>query len=226
MFDAWPRFHKRIAENAKTLKIRLIFFSSKEASRLFNQLQNEIRGVWIPEGIDVNDYYFKPYELKVIDVLEFGRKYDLYHDKIASTLSDRNYKHLFEQQKGTVVFKSRVDFLNGLSESKISICIPSSITHPERSEGLSSMTLRYLQSMASKCLIVGILPKEMKELFTYMPIVEIDMSDPQGQILEVLSAYESYIPLIERNYKVVHESHTWEVRINKMLEIIKNESEY
>lgn len=224
MYDAWPRFHKIIAHVANSLNINLIFFSSSHVTETFNAMNLGVKGVWIPEGINLQEYSYAPFKSKKIDVLEFGRKYDLYHDKISGSLNENNYTHLFEKNKGEIVFKSRSEFLDGLSKAKISICIPSNITHPERSEGISSMTLRYLQSMASKCLIVGILPEEMRQLFDYIPIVEIDMNDPSGQILEILSNYESYIPLIEKNYLEIEGSHTWDVRIEKMLQIIKNES--
>jgi hypothetical protein len=78
------------------------------------------------------------------------------------------------------------------------------------------MTWRYLQSMASKCLILGKVPDEMRQLFDYCPIVEIDVDDPEGQLRQVLSEYMSYLPLIERNYAFVEKSHQWPNRIEMM----------
>lgn len=223
MYDAWPRFHDDIMKKAKKMNIKMIFFSSHQVTKLFNKLDSGIKGTWIPEGIKVEDYSFVPFNLKEIDVLEFGRKYDVYHDKIVTVLKANDYLHLFEKQRGDVVFKSRLDFLNGLAKSKISICIPSNITHPERAEGISCMTLRYLQSMASKCLIVGILPDEMKYLFDYQPIIEIDVENASSQILDILANYESYFPLIERNYAEIQKFHTWDIRLEEILLNIKNE---
>uniref|UniRef100_UPI002614DD2D glycosyltransferase n=1 Tax=Flavobacterium sp. TaxID=239 RepID=UPI002614DD2D len=223
MYDAWPRFHDDIVKKAKRMNIKMIFFSSHQVTKLFNKLNSGIKGVWVPEGIKVEDYSYVPFNLKDIDVLEFGRKYDVYHDKIAPVLKANNYLHLFEKQRGDVVFKSRFDFLNGLAKSKISICIPSNITHPERAEGISCMTLRYLQSMSSKCLIVGILPDEMKYLFDYQPIIEIDIENAASQILDILANYESYFPLIERNYAEIQKFHTWDIRLEEILLNIKNE---
>ncbi|WP_432712681.1 hypothetical protein [Pedobacter sp.] len=223
VYDAWPRFHQMIAEIAKILDVKVIFFSSSRVTHLFNQLNSGVTAIWIPEGINMKDYYFESYSAKTIDVLEFGRKYDLYHDKITETLAHHQLVHIYEKYKGKMVFGSRNEFLKGLASAKISICIPSNITHPERSEGISSMTLRYLQSMASKCLIVGIIPEEMKLLFDYMPIIEIDMNDPTTQILDILSHYESYHNLIEKNFNEVQKYHTWNARIEKMIEYIEHE---
>lgn len=223
MYDAWPKFHNEIIKKAKKTNIKTIFFSSYQVTKLFNKLDSGIKGIWIPEGIKFEDYNFVPFDSKEIDILEFGRKYDVYHDKITPVLKANNYLHFYEKQRGDVVFKSRVDFINGLANSKISICIPSNITHPERAEGISSMTLRYLQSMASKCLIVGILPDEMKLLFDYQPMIEIDIENASSQILDILANYESYFPLIEKNYIEVQKYHTWDIRLEDIFLKIENE---
>jgi hypothetical protein len=73
--------------------------------------------------------------------------------------------------------------LFGLANSKISICVPSDITHPERTGNISTITNRYLQSMASKCLILGKLPHDMLHLFDYNHIIEIDEENPVLQIV-------------------------------------------
>ncbi|WP_316796861.1 glycosyltransferase [Pedobacter agri] len=222
IYDAWPRFHHYIQARAELLQIKAIFFSSKKVTALFNHRGSKIKAHWIPEGINLTDYKALMAEDRTIDVLEFGRKYQIYHDRIADTLAANGYKHLYEQESGKLVFKGRNNFLDALSRSKISICIPSNITHPERAEEISSMTLRYLQSMASKCLIVGIMPDEMRELFDYLPIVEIDMNDAEAQIIEILQHYERYHPLIDRNYEVVKQQHVWKNRLADMINIINN----
>jgi hypothetical protein len=163
------------------------------------------------------------YENKTIDVLEFGRKYEYYHNLIKPILLENKKVHLFEKNKNRVVFEGRNDFTNALANSKISICFPSSISHPERCEGVSTMTLRYLQSMASKCLIVGVLPDEMLELFGYCPIVNVDLNNPGQQILDILNDYEKYIPLIEKNYEQVKMNHTWANRFESIFEKISDE---
>ena len=63
------------------------------------------------------------------------------------------------------------------------------------------------------------MPEEMKYLFDYKPIVEINMDDPVGQINSILNNFELYIPLIEKNYKHVKEHHTWKERLKIMDQI-------
>ncbi|MGC3976975.1 MAG: hypothetical protein QM751_01275 [Paludibacteraceae bacterium] len=145
-------------------------------------------------------------------MLAIGRKYDEYHNKIKDELAKAGKKYLYEKVKGEIIFPTREEFIGGLADAKISVCVPSNITHPERAGTIETMTIRYLQSMISKCLIVGHAPAEMIQLFGYNPVVEIDYEHPTEQLTDILNNYEKYIPLIEKNYHQVIENHTWENR--------------
>jgi len=76
--------------------------------------------------------------------------------------------------------------------------------------------------MVSKCLVLGHAPKEMIELFGYNPVVEIDMQDPQEQLLSIMNNFREYIPLIEKNYQMVIHHHTWMCRWNQIKRILSN----
>ena len=67
--------------------------------------------------------------------------------------------------------------------------------------------------MSSKCLIWGKAPQELIELFGYNPVIEVDMNDTQNQLLNLIKDYDSYIPLIEKNYQTVIKNHQWKNRI-------------
>src|SRR6185369_6557481 len=143
-----------------------------------------------------------------------------YHDQIISAVENHKKTYLYERERGRVIFPAREDFLDGLARSKISICIPCSITHPERAGDIETMTMRYLQSMASKCLVVGHAPAEMIELFGYNPVIEIDKKNPDKQLLELLNRFDDYVPLIEKNYAAVTSEHTWHNRWQQIARII------
>ena len=92
--------------------------------------------------------------------------------------------------------------------------------HPERAGDVETMTTRYLQSMVSKCLVVGHAPAEMIGLFGYNPVVEMEMHRAGEQLLEILERYEEYVPLIERNFEAVLSSHTWQERWARMSRVL------
>lgn len=215
MFDVWPFYIKWLSKFAMFFNIEYLFFSSNQAFELFKKSCPSIKAAWVPEGIKSSKYRFFSIDDKNIDVLEFGRKYGWYHTNIVKDLEINNIRHLYSDGK-TLLFETENEFIAALAKTKISICFPSSITHPERSGDISTMTLRYLQSMASKCLIVGIMPEDMKLLFDYVPIIEIDKANPSGQLISVLNNYSSYQELIGRNYKEVVEKHNWSNRIEQI----------
>ncbi len=76
--------------------------------------------------------------------------------------------------------------------------------------------------MSSKCLIFGIAPAELIELFGYNPVIEIDLNNPEEQLLNLIKNYQTFIPLIEKNYKNVIENNQWKNRIEKMLNILSD----
>ncbi len=212
MFDAWAEDHDMIKQFVKHFKVENLFLSSSQATESLRNSVGQTKVNWIPEGINPEEYNYYPYERKDIDVLAFGRKYDQYHDKIENHLKGQQIKYVFPKSPGKVIFPSRELFIDGLARSKISICFPSNITHPERAGDMETMTIRYLQSMVSKTLILGKAPEEMISLFGYDPVIEVDMRDPANQVKEILSNYPEYIGLIEKNYSNVLKDHTWRKR--------------
>lgn len=165
-------------------------------------------------------YRHQPYTDKDIDVLHLGRRHGAYHNRIVAALEKHKKTYLYEQERGQVIFPSREGFVDGLARSKISVCVPCSITHPERAGDIETMTMRYLQSIASKCLVVGHAPGEMLELFGYNPVIEIDKQNPDEQLLELLEHFDDYIPLIEKSYALVASEHTWQKRWQQIARII------
>jgi len=213
VFDAWEPNFDRVEQLIVAYHINVAFFSAQQSAEHFARVLPEVASFWVPEGVRANEYSALPDSDRDIDVLQVGRKFDWYHDRIVEYCRKAGLRYLYEETKGSLVFPTRRDFLRGLSRARISVCVPSAITHPERSGNVSTMTIRYLQSMIAKCLVVGCIPEDMKELFDYSPVVEIDRNDPVGQLDALLKSYDNYRPLIERNYREVLEKHDWKHRM-------------
>lgn len=221
MYDAWEPLFDEIEKTIRAYKINLVFTASKQSADYFNTLNiPNFQSHWIPEGIDVDQYQFIPYQERTTDVLQLGRKWNEYHEKIKTIEKDIVYQ--YEKKAGEIIFPTREDFLFGLANSKISICVPSDITHPERTGKISTITNRYLQSMASKCLLLGKIPHDMVHLFDYSPIIEIDDNNPVAQIKAILSNFDTYIPLIEKNYETIKSFHNWGNRVTQIENFIRN----
>jgi len=222
-FDAWENRYKEIVKIVDRYKINILFISNQAACNYLNHCGiNKFRAYWIPEAVDVHLYKNKYFNERDIDIIQLGRKWDLYHEKIELWSRQNNIRYLYEKIKGDIVFPDRKSFIEGLSGSKISICIPSSVTHPERSGEISTVTSRYFQSMASKCLLLGKKPEEMNLLFDYEPIIEIDLNNPTGQLNDILNHYQDYSDLIETNYEYVTKNHQWTNRIRQIESCIED----
>ena len=50
---------------------------------------------------------------------------------------------------------------------------------------VETLTHRYLESIASKRVVVGRCIRELEMLFGYNPVIEVDMADPVGQLRSV-----------------------------------------
>jgi glycosyltransferase involved in cell wall biosynthesis len=222
LFDAWPQNHEKIRLFADACAIDHLFISSSQGAAALNLLVKSTKCHWVPEGITPSDYYLAFRPEKDIDVLQLGRRYDTYHEMIAADLERRGKKYFYEKVSGTVIFPTRLDYVEGLARTKISICAPLSVSHPTRAGGIETMTVRYLQSMLSRCLIVGHAPAEMIQLFGYNPLIEIDYSDPANQLLKLLDYLPEYQSLIEKNYQAVREYHTWQCRWRQILKILND----
>jgi len=220
LFDAWPSSHTAIRRFVEGWGVQYAFVSSSQAAERLAAVCDRCTFIWIPEGVDPARYQQRSYVEKALDVLQLGRKYDAHHALIAPALEKMGKTYFYEREKGTLVFALRDDYVSALARTRISICVPSAITHPERAGDIQTMTVRYLQSMASKCLVLGHAPAEMVELFGYDPVVEIDMTDPVGQIMDLLENFESYVPLIERNFELVVSQHTWARRWERIAAVL------
>jgi hypothetical protein len=222
LFDAWPKEYHRIIRFVNEFKIDHVFVSASRSADDLNDLLNRKMFHHVPEGIDPAAYKYARYDQKNIDVLALGRKYDKYHERILPALQRLDRTYMFEVVKGHIIFPDREGLIDGLARTKISVCVPVSITHPERSGHVETMTMRYLQSIASKCLILGHAPTEMITLFGYNPVIEIDWDNAEAQIEDLLKHFHAHIPLIERNYRELVSKHTWSHRFQQIKGILAN----
>lgn len=186
------------------------------------------KAIWIPEGITSSNYSFVPLKEKNIDLLQYGRQWNWLHEELLKSEIEKKFNYQYDNNgaSGKLQFATRQEFTHTLAKSKIAVCVPRNLTHPELVQDLSTLTTRYFECMSSKCLIWGTAPAELIELFGYNPVIEIDRSRPFEQLQSLLSNYEEHLPLIEKNYQQVLQKHQWKDRAKQIagqLEIEFNE---
>lgn len=218
IFDCWPMFYEWWSDFFRRERVRIAFITARQSAEHFASEFPAMRSVWLPEAVDPGEYNAsKPWTARDIDVLEMGRRYERYHDRIASRLEEANYSHLYESGAEKSIFAGRADLVDGLSRTRILVCFPRSVTHPEVAQGVETVTYRYFQAMASKCLIVGHAPQELIDLFGYNPVIEATQDDEFDQLEWALHNVDSISSLTERNYARLLEVGTWKCRAEQVL---------
>lgn len=221
-FDCWPDRYDEWERYFLRHKIKLAFISARKSAEEMQRRLPHMTVVWMPEATDPLDYDpSKKLTDRPTDVLELGRKYDRFHSQTAASLRDSGRSHLYEVTKGSMIFPDgKQHLIDGMANAKVSVCFPGSWTHPYAA-GVETMTHRYLQTFASKCLPIGHAPPEMLDLFGYNPVIEADLDNAAVQLDEILSNIGDYQDLVDRNYDAVIEFGSWDVRARQVIEHIE-----
>ncbi|MEO6436782.1 MAG: hypothetical protein ABIP55_13620, partial [Tepidisphaeraceae bacterium] len=197
--DCWPAKYDKWEAFFRRQRMKIAFITARLSAERMRQRVPGLDATWMPEAINPEAYNGdKPLAARSIDVLEMGRRYSAYHDTIRPHCETRKYDHRYEKVVGQIIFPTYDAFIAALGDSKVSICFPSSLTHPARSGDVETLTLRYLESIAARCILVGRCPAELKDLFGYNPMIEADLADPGGQLDTILADLSAHVDLVER----------------------------
>jgi hypothetical protein len=82
------------------------------------------------------------------------------------------------------------------------------------------MTHRYLEAAATKTLIVGAIPGEMKDLFGFTPGIEVDPSCPEEVLQQLVDDPAQFQHLVDRTHQRLRQVATWDVRVAEMLSVV------
>ena len=155
-----------------------------------------------------------PLASRSIGVLELGRRHAAFHEQITPVLAGAGIVHLYEKVRGQVIFPTRSNLVSGFADSRISVCFPQSLTNPARAGRVETATYRYFESMASKCVLVGRCPPELRDMFGYNPVVE---TGDAREVVDILSNIADYQPLVDRNYQRLLEVGTHTARVDTLI---------
>lgn len=214
LFDCWPEHRESICRYLSEAGVQDVMINSQRFVSEIESMGLNLRAHYVPEAVDTEAYSVLPFEGKDIDVIEFGRKHSDYHRRICESLESNNRKHHYG------VIDTRDAFVEKLARSKVSICFPRTMTTPGLNPEFEFFTMRYLQSIASNCLVVGKAPADLIKLFGYNPVIEADLEYPEEQMEAILDNFDTYRELIERNRKTLCANHTWQHRAADILAIL------
>jgi hypothetical protein len=223
-FDCWPQKYAWWESFFRRHKIRQVFFSARQSAHYFTDRMPGMQSYWLPEATDPREYQAAlSLQQRTIDILEMGRRDEVWHEKVTAGLAQKKFRHRYERVKGQLVFPDREALIAGLGNTRMSVCFPGSMTHPERCGNVETVTHRYFESIASGCILLGKCPDELRDIFGYNPVIEADLRDPVGQVAEILHSLDKYESLVSRNYQRLLEVGNWKARVETLTRILQEQ---
>jgi hypothetical protein len=214
-WDVWEPHWVKFAVRLRRLRPRLVFVTAKQPAEFLGRALPDSTVVHLPEATRTSWHVpQRPLCERTIGVLEMGRRHDSWHEAVSAALeASSKHRHVYARSRDELVFADEPALRDGFSNTVVSVCFPSSITHPMRSGLVETMTHRYLESMASGCLMVGHAPSELVDLMGFNPVVEVDWSAPADQLLDILSSPQRWQPHVDRVLQQVLEVGDWSARV-------------
>lgn len=221
-FDTWGQDWAIWEALFKRHRVRLAFFTARAAAEHFAKVVPGLKTHWLPEAQELG--LLKP-EKKLtersVHVFEMGRKMKAVHDAIREPLKAAGKKHLYDEPGKHATAVPTMDVLyQTMGDSAIVMCFPKSMTSPEGSGGVETLTQRYLETMGSRSLVVGFCPQELKDFFGFNPVVDLSTTDPAKHMLEILGSLDQYQSLVDKAYARVQEIGGFDGRAAEMLRVI------
>lgn len=218
IWDCWPMYFEKTCQWFIKHNVRTAIFTSSQTADRMKERFPEMNILSITEGIDTSKYKEgKNLNERSIDLLEFGRR-----NKIVFDVSlPQNYTHLYSKN-GEHLFKTEQDLVNGLADSKITVCYPRCDTQPERAGDIETSTQRYWEAMLSRIVIVGRAPKELINLIGYNPVIEIEREQQTEKIVEILDNIGHYQSLVDKSRKTAIDMGGWDLRIKEIQRFLLN----
>ena len=152
------------------------------------------------------------YCLQPLVVVENNQKL-LSDNKVFDVNLPPNYTHLYSKN-GEHIFKTEHDLVNGLADSKITVCYPRCDTQPEKAGDIETLTQRYWEAMLSRIVIVGRAPKELTDLIGYNPVLNLGKDNCKEQVTDILANIQEYQELVNKNRETALIMGDWKNRID------------
>lgn len=222
LWDCWPAKWEQLEHDLRLMQCRLCFITASDVVGEMSKRLPNIKFVYVPEGVDVNDYQEGSSLCnRPVDVYELGARHNYYHKKLIDSGIGERYKLVFSSKpsKGlSVLYDNWYTFTSKIPDAKIVISFPLSMRNPYDDGNVDTLTIRYWEAMLSRCVIVGHCPQELANLIGYNPVIEADFFNTGVQLCEILENIEKYQELVNRNRQTALEFSPW---INRM-EIIRS----
>ena len=218
IWDCWPCYYDKMEAWFKRHETRTAIFTSRMEMEEMQKRCPQVKMLWCPEAVDASNYKKgKLLKDRYINLLEFGRS----NERVLGKLSIDN--HVCTYVNGKFIY-SNDELYEAMGDSRITVCLPKSMTHPDMAQGIETLTQRYWEAMLTRMVIVGHAPKELIDICGYNPVLELpdDKSLINTFILDILNDIEKYQDLVDLNRQTALEKGIWSIRMKDVVEWLDN----
>jgi hypothetical protein len=223
-WDVWEHQWDTWARMLGTLRVPLAIITAQESARALEARCSTTQIAHLPEATNLDHYSDSPARLvdRGIDVLELGRRSDPWHDSVAPHLTSLGRTHLFQRSPNELIFSDASAMHRAFADTKVSVCFPSSTTHPARSGSVTTMTHRYLESIAAGCLVLGESVPELTVLLGMEPVQNVDWTAPARQLDHLLNTLGEWQTLVDSARLALSRVGDWHHRAQSILDLVES----
>lgn len=196
VWDCWPHYFEKMCQWIEKHQVRTAIFTSSQTAERIRQRFPAKNIMYCPEAVDTS----------------------LYNE--GKLLTARN-KEVFEYGRGSKQSYSTEHFHELMTDAKITIALPRSMTHPKIAGDIETLTQRYWECMLSRMVMVGHAPKELVDLIGYNPVIELDREYSDEQIHDILSHIEDYQELVDKNREMALQKGDWTQRVKDVMDYLQ-----
>ncbi|MEW1806510.1 glycosyltransferase [Pseudarthrobacter sp. NPDC080039] len=225
IWDCWPTRQADWRSFFDRHQFPLVAFTSIDAANFWRQELPKTKVLWLAEAIDTDSFPAGPLLVERNSVLlEIGRRHETAHAVAELTLDSMGAGHMFRKSADKDFLPTRTDLVSALHTNRALLCHPGSVTDPSGRTGLwESMTHRYLEAVATKTLVVGHIPHEMKVLFGFEPGITVQDSDLPDLLEDLHRDAGRFQGLVDKAYRRLLEVATWDVRADQLKNLCRSD---
>ena len=212
IWDCWPKYFELTCNWLKKHKVKTALFTSSQTAERMKERFPQMNILFVPEGIDTSEYGAgKPLNQRTNLLYEIGQG--------KRCFLKSQYPHEYERLSSLPVvglIPDKKSYIETLCNAQVTVTFPRCDLMTEETGDIETLTQRYWEAMLTRSVIVGRSPKELTNLIGYNPVIDMDKSDPIGQIEDILAHIEDYQPLVDKNRQTALEKGEWKIRLKEV----------
>lgn len=226
-YDTWEPEYGHWLGLLQNLQPDAVFFAYYQSYEFFSARLPHCH--FLPQSMDAR--YFRDYGLpKQRMFMQMGRRVDSIHEMILRYMQERGIadtpeNYSYRRTPGKIPFPDMESMARAVNATKYFVCAPRGSQAPGYTGRVQDVTARFYESMACKSLIIGFKPEPVFDMLfpaDAMVTLRPDGADFAEKIDWFETHPEEYRRIVERNYALVMESHTWQARYRELAAVLES----